>query len=143
MKSPNGHYATTPLHDVPEGGERLPSRDYLLSVKLSVRQWKEFLGEMSPGRRSAYIRAAIEAYMVEHPVLRYIPVDEDPDEPIRALPTQAVGTAEIEEWLARVPSQIKSYLVRCIVNWYRQREVASAERQPTFFDEARKTGTDS
>lgn len=80
--------------------------------------------------------------MVEQPVLRYIPIEEDPEEPIRHIPTQAVGTAAIEQWFAKIPSQIKSYTIRYILNWYRAKIMAESDPQARFnLDEMKATGT--
>lgn len=87
---------------------------------------------MTKGRRSAYIRNAILAYIAETPIPRVLPLEEPANEPIRPHAVQVVGNEVIEAWFLHVPPLMRSYLIRFILNWYRRRETEQVGPQQVF-----------
>lgn len=107
-----------------------------LSFKPSQKQWDECLGGLKRRTRAAYCKKAVEAYMAAFPVVRSIPLDEPPDEPMSAAIVNFSGNGEILAWLHQFPPLFRSYVVRIALNWYRrQYPPGGAVMQPTLLDE--------
>lgn len=120
------------------------SDDNLLTFKPSVAQWDGYLGQMSKGKRSAYVREAILAYIAEHPTITALPLDEPPDEPIRHLGCRFYASPPAVAWLSKIPGQMRSYMIRHMLRWHREHILAKSERQSTFnleSDPLQATGT--
>jgi hypothetical protein len=103
-----------------------------LTFKPSQRQWDEFLGDMAKNSRSAWVREAIESYIAATPTITAVPLHEPAYEPIRYQPIQFSVTTEAAAWLDRIPTQMRSYLIRYILNWYRAKTLAANDPQPRF-----------
>lgn len=123
-------------------GERT---DFIMHIKVSCAQWDTHLSHLSKGRRSAYIREAVMAYLMEHQQIKALPLEEPAGEPIRPNPIQVIGNDTIQTWMEAVPLLFRSYLVRHCLRWHEKRQAATdkvSTEQPTFFDQ-RRTGTDA
>lgn len=118
--------------------------EIVLAFKPSEKQWT-YLEPVSKRTRSAWVRQAVQACVEKHPVLTSIPLHEPPDEPIRHQPIRFVATTEITAWLDQLPTQMRSYMIRCAINWFRAKQEATEGPQQVFNLEAaapQSTGTD-
>lgn len=113
-----------------------PSEIYPVSFRPTQRLWDECLGGLKKRARAAYVRTAVEAYIAVNPVIRAIPLDEPPDEPMSPHVVNFSGSAEVYTWLRQIPTLFRSYICRVAVNWYRrQYPPGGAVMQPTLLDD--------
>lgn len=106
--------------------------DIPLAFKASYRQWNGYLATMNKGQRSRYISEAVRAYIAEHPVMNALPLDEPKDEEIRHISLRFHLSPEEAVWWDQIPSQMRSYTVRHMLNWYRRRVEAVQDPQQRF-----------